>query len=422
MNDNQKNDFNGFSSGNEAGETDNYGVNASSRSDENFWSDNEGQGNSISQSEFEQDLPSLSAGASQGLNKKGIIFLLCVAIVGFGGAAVLYKKFTGGEGTSKAVVRETEVIAAAPPERVLPPTLPPVPQEQTSIDLIDDTPALPVNESSAQPVEVSQQENDAPKEITLAERRALNSGTVIDSDMDGNSLTDRGRRSSSTDSVVEEGGDSGAGNIKVRAVSRIRNADTLLGQGTFIRCILETKLVSDFPGMTSCVVTNPVYSINGKTLLIEKGSRVFGQYGSEGEIYYERAAVIWNRIVTPSGRDVQLKSPGIDSLGGSGHPGEVIFRWGQRLGAALLVTMVGDVFNYAGKKWGPTVQTTTRNSDGTTTTNEESFDSKTADVLPKFAEKMLDKTMNRSPTLIINQGTVINIFTAKDIDFRSVVD
>ena len=48
------------------------------------------------------------------------------------------------------------------------------------------------------------------------------------------------------------------------------NPNTLLLRGTYIRCVLESRVITDVPGYTSCVVTEPVYSVNGKRLLLPR--------------------------------------------------------------------------------------------------------------------------------------------------------
>lgn len=63
------------------------------------------------------------------------------------------------------------------------------------------------------------------------------------------------------------------------AVRYMHNKDKLLVQGTYLRCVLETKIISEIPGFTSCMITEPVYSASGKYLLLPKGSKVMGQYG-----------------------------------------------------------------------------------------------------------------------------------------------
>ncbi len=89
-------------------------------------------------------------------------------------------------------------------------------------------------------------------------------------------------------------------------------------QGTFIRCVLETHIVTDVPGFTSCIVTEPVYSLNGRSLLLPKGSKVYGQYGTGASPNVPRVSVVWDRITTPNGIDVTMASPGVDNLGGAG--------------------------------------------------------------------------------------------------------
>ena len=71
------------------------------------------------------------------------------------------------------------------------------------------------------------------------------------------------------------------------------NPDALLVRGTYLRCVLETRIITDVPGFTSCLVTEPVYSVNGRTLLLPKGSKILGSYG--GGPTGERANCTWNR-------------------------------------------------------------------------------------------------------------------------------
>lgn len=193
------------------------------------------------------------------------------------------------------------------------------------------------------------------------------------------------------------------------------NADTLMLRGTFIRCVLETRIVSDIPGFTSCVVTEPVYSFTGRRLLLPKGSKVLGRYDS-GPVG-DREAVIWDRVVTPNGVDVNMASPGVDNLGGSGHPGYLNSHWGSRIGSALLISMLSDAFKYEGEKHGPT---STNISDGGVVT-QSPYQSNTAQTLQDLSGQAVQASANRRPTLTINQGTVVNIYVAKDVDFSGVV-
>jgi type IV secretion system protein VirB10 len=66
--------------------------------------------------------------------------------------------------------------------------------------------------------------------------------------------------------------------------------DTLLLRGTFIRCALETRIITDVNGFTSCVSPSRCIRSTAAASCWPKGSKVFGQYGS-GAIRGERVAV-----------------------------------------------------------------------------------------------------------------------------------
>jgi type IV secretion system protein VirB10 len=200
----------------------------------------------------------------------------------------------------------------------------------------------------------------------------------------------------------------------VSSASPLTHPDTIMLRGTFIRCVLETRIITDIPGFTSCVVTEPVYSFTGKRLLLPKGSKVMGKYEMEPD--GPRVAVIWDRIVTPTGIDVNMASPGIDTLGGAGHPGHYNAHWGSRIGAALLISLLSDAFKYEAAEHGPRNTTI---SNGVVT--ETPFESNTAATIQMLANQAVQRAANRPATVTINQGTVLAIYVAKDVDFNGVV-
>lgn len=197
-------------------------------------------------------------------------------------------------------------------------------------------------------------------------------------------------------------------------VRYIEHPDTLLVRGTYIRCVLETHVVTDVPGFTSCVVTEPVYSINGRSLLLPRGSKVSGQYGGGPE--GPRVAVVWDRITTPNGLDVNMASPGVDGLGGAGHPGHYDAHWPSRIASALMISLISDVFKYEGARHGPRTTIATG-----TNVVEMPFESNTARTVQRLADQALEASAARRPTVTLNQGSVVNIYVARDIDFASVL-
>ncbi|GAA6140861.1 TrbI/VirB10 family protein [Hydrogenophaga sp. 5NK40-0174] len=212
--------------------------------------------------------------------------------------------------------------------------------------------------------------------------------------------------------------------VKRGAVQVMANADMMLTRGTFIRCALQTRVVSTLPGMTSCVVTEPIYSTNGRRLLIDKGSKVTGEYKYVDE-NYDRIGIVWTRILTTTGLDVRIDSAGTDTLGGAGVPGEYDGHWGERIGSAMLVSLLADTIDVASQKIAEKNdikgQSSTVYGNGYVAQTYDPWKSRTADTAQAAATQMLARSANRKATVTVMNGTVINIFTARDVDFSTVL-
>ena len=121
------------------------------------------------------------------------------------------------------------------------------------------------------------------------------------------------------------------------------NRSLTLPKGTAFTCALKTKVISATSGLVGCQVQRNVFSDDGRVLLIERGSHMDGEYriGSvrPGTV---RIPVLWTRIRTPNGVTVDIESPGTGQLGESGIDGYVDNRWGERIGAAMLLSLIDD--------------------------------------------------------------------------------
>ena len=357
---------------------------------------------------LEENAPQLNAPVDRTVNKKAIAFIVAAGFGLAGLGAFAYHQFSGSE-------------EAPPPERpqvVTVPDLPaPEPQviETQPVDLLEEKKSeSETDTSTTKPINVSIPsvvETLPPTTPTTPTTPNLPIQPIIPTgDMYANM----------NNAFVQDGEaaqkESGASTAQTNAVRYMHNRDKLLLQGTYLRCVLETKIVSEVKGFTSCIITEPVYSASGKYLLLPKGSKVMGQYGSSNPTG-PRMEVIWNRIITPEGVDVTLESPGVDNLGAAGHVGKFKSHWGSRLASALLISMISDAFKYAATEYGPQGQTVTTNT--STTTNP--YESDTANTLKQQAISQLERNNSRPNTVTINQGTLINIYTAQDIDFSSVM-
>lgn len=195
------------------------------------------------------------------------------------------------------------------------------------------------------------------------------------------------------------------------AASMLGNRSLTLPKGTAFTCALKTKVISATSGLVGCQVQRNVFSDDGRVLLIERGSHMDGEYriGSvrPGTV---RIPVLWTRIRTPNGVTVDIDSPGTGQLGESGIDGYVDNRWFERIGAAMLLSLIDD-----------SVKLVIQNQANDTQANTVVLPSTTANT-SKLAEKVLDSTINIPPLIYQNQGGIVGIYVARDVDFSSVYE
>lgn len=127
-----------------------------------------------------------------------------------------------------------------------------------------------------------------------------------------------------------------AAGVDVSHATRNSRIDALVAQGTMIRGVLETAVQSDLPGMVRAVVTENVWSFDGRRILIPAGSRLVGEYRSGLTHGQTRVFVVWTRLLRSDGVSILLGSNGTDDLGRAGSAGTVDNHYIERFGAAIL--------------------------------------------------------------------------------------
>lgn len=186
--------------------------------------------------------------------------------------------------------------------------------------------------------------------------------------------------------------------------------NSVIGEGNFIHAILESASNSDLPGYLRASVSEPVYSEDGTQVLIQRGSRLIGQYKSGLVQGQSRIFIVWMRLITPSGISIQLGSPGVDDLGVAGMGADEVNRhfW-ERFGTASLLSLIGAGAANIGVNGG---------------TQENSMSSYRAAVASSFAQSANQSLQQESmiaPTLKTYQGKRIMVFVAKDLYFANVM-
>jgi type IV secretion system protein VirB10 len=161
-------------------------------------------------------------------------------------------------------------------------------------------------------------------------------------------------------------------------------------------------------------VQRNVFSDDGRVLLIERGSHLDGEYRiASVRPGMVRIPVLWTRLRTPHGVTVEIESPGTGPLGESGVDGYVDNRWFERIGAAMLLSLIDDSVKLVIQS-----QANQNDSGGANTIVLPSTTSNAS----KLAEKVLDSTINIPPLIYQNQGGIVGIYVARDVDFSTVYE
>lgn len=181
--------------------------------------------------------------------------------------------------------------------------------------------------------------------------------------------------------------------------TRLADRNFLILAGTAIPCTLQTAMDTATPGFVSCLIPRDVLSDNGAVVLLEKGTKVLGEYRSTLKQGQRRLFVLWTRAVTPAGVAIALASPAADPLGRAGFDGELDTHFWDRFGGALLLSIVDD---------------------GTVAVAGRDTGSGTARLPSEAAAITLQNSINIPPSLRKAQGSEVSIFVAQDFDFSGV--
>ena len=231
--------------------------------------------------------PVLRSSDIKRLNRKALVFLAGIAALLI--LVIFWLATQSGDDDAPPKPRTETVVAPALPQNMTAPVEePPVPlAQQPSLPPLPPMPTDEEDEGSSAP--------ERPRGPTLLERRIL----AEQSANTGAGVPGMPGQPGAQPAAAQD-------ESQVLLAKPISNPDGLMVRGTYIRCILETRIISDFGGYTSCIVTEPVYSINGHNLLLPKGSKMLGQYGA-AEPTSRRMQVVWDRVTTPTGLAVRLQ-------------------------------------------------------------------------------------------------------------------
>jgi type IV secretion system protein VirB10 len=189
------------------------------------------------------------------------------------------------------------------------------------------------------------------------------------------------------------------------SAARLPDRTLFIAQGKLIDCVLETAINTDVAGMTRCTISADVVGDDGKAVVLDRGTELTGEYRSNVRTGQARLGIVWTRAKTPSGVIIELDSPATDSLGRAGVEGYVDNHFWQRYGAAILFSSLDDSMAFL----------TARAS-----RNQIFVPTNTTSTGTQAASVALGANVNIPPTIVKNQGELVKVFVARDLDFRSV--
>lgn len=297
--------------------------------------------------------------------------------------------------------------------------LPPPPPPPETVDTTEfDVPPPPVPSAAPRPPEAIEQLKEAFPErfrsnMIVYDNKAAESdaGGLVDGENAGPSVAGEDRASKFLAAAANLGDRS----AKARKIERI---DALVPEGTLIPGILETAIVSDLPGQIRAIVSDDVYSFDGRRVLIPTGTRLIGEYQSEVVRGQKRIFVVWTRMLRDDGVSVRLDSIGADSLGRSGLTGRVDNKFRERFGAAILLSIVGGGASYL---TGYGSQAASGDSDDAENA-EELARNTIAETFSDMANQALGDSLRIPPTISVSQGERIFVFVRQDLDFSAMYE
>lgn len=192
-------------------------------------------------------------------------------------------------------------------------------------------------------------------------------------------------------------------------VTRLTNEDgyRVLPQGTVVESVLTNKLVGDAAGPVNVMLTTPVYAPGTHEILLPPGTRILGKAASIGGFGDSRLAVAFHRAIITDG-PVQYSlsldtMPGLDQQGAVGLTGKVNQHILSTIAVSGVIGAIGglaNIGNYSGGigSYGAMQQ----------------FQGGVSQYMGQSAMQVLNRFINRRPTVEIKPGSRVKLIWAGD--------
>ena len=166
-------------------------------------------------------------------------------------------------------------------------------------------------------------------------------------------------------------------------------------EGSFLEAVLLTQLTGDFPGPVLAMVSVPFYSADRQRILIPRGARVVGTAQAVQDPDQSRLAVAFHRLLLPDGSWIDLEFTGLNQAGEGALQDQVDRHYFSTFAAAGAVGVVSGLALAGGSPFG--------------------LRAGVGQGLGQSATSVLDRFLNRLPTITIRAGHRLRIWFTSDV-------
>ena len=224
-----------------------------------------------------------------------------------------------------------------------------------------------------------------------------------------------------TKQILDEKNKAKQNDIEEAKIQYPKSTNELMA-GSSIPAVLQTEVVSDVPGIVVGIVRQNVYdSIHGVHILIPKGSKLIGSYGSNITYGQNSLQVGFHRLIRPDGSSIDLsKFPGIGPLGTSGMTESVNHHWGVLAGAALLSSIfsIPSILASNTQYASSCIQTDAGivcNNNNTQNNTRNSALQSLGQTASELGTRLTSRALSLKPTVIIHPGYTFSVLVTKDV-------
>ena len=171
-------------------------------------------------------------------------------------------------------------------------------------------------------------------------------------------------------------------------------------EGSFLEAVLVTQLSGDFPGPVLAMVSVPFYSADRQRVLVPRGARVVGTARAVANQDQSRLAVSFHRLILPDGRSVSLEFHGLNQLGEGALKDQVNRHYFSMFAAVGAVGVLSGLTAARGNPYEGGVA---------------GFQAGAGQGLGQAATRILERFLNRLPTLTIRAGHRLRIWFTSDV-------